>query len=102
VRGFPTMLFTGTDGQQVIVRGSKPYHDYETAILHLNTQAAKQAYDRSAGYLFEVYPSLTIREFAELAAYKREDAVSRLELLLLAGKLKKLSSKNGPLYYSYS
>lgn len=98
VRGFPTMIFVGSDHGQHIIRGSQPYHVYENEVLALDAEISKKEYDHSLIGLFNVYPTLTIREFAELAGVGRDEALHQLEAFVETGQLRKEPSKNGPLY----
>jgi len=98
VRGFPTMIFVGSDNQLNIIRGSKPYQVYEDVITELNAGIVKKEYDRSVGGLFREYPTLTIREFAELSGSGRNEALNLLKSSVESGKLQESPSKNGPIY----
>jgi putative protein-disulfide isomerase len=99
VRGFPTMIFIGSDHQQNFIRGSKSYQVYEDAVLALNAGLVKKEYDRSVERLFQAYPTLTVREFAELTGSARAEAETLLKSCVEAGKLQESQSKNGSLYH---
>ncbi|MFW0717581.1 hypothetical protein [Pedobacter sp. N23S346] len=88
----------GSDHGQHIIRGSQPYHIYENKVLALDAEISKKEYDHSLIGLFNVYPTLTIREFAELGAITRDRALHQLEAFVESGELQKEPSKNGPLY----
>lgn len=98
VRGFPTIFVTTAGGHSETVYGSKPYADYENAIERALPQVLKSAYAKDWKALFAVYPSLTVREFAELSEKSMEQAQAELEELTNAGSLAKHSTKNGALY----
>lgn len=99
VRGFPTMIFVGSDHQTNVIRGSQAYKVYEDAVLALSAGGVKKEYDRSVAGLFQQYPTLTVREFAELAGTARAEAAILLKTLAESGKLQESQSKNGPLYH---
>ncbi len=98
VRGFPTMYFENEAGATRVVYGSRPYADYETAIMALNDTLQKQAYDTSWETLFEVYHTLTAKEFAELSGVDRREAEDLLVQLSKKGLLKPFSTKNGAMW----
>ncbi|WP_439182144.1 DsbA family protein [Carboxylicivirga taeanensis] len=95
VRGFPTMFFENQAGATQMVYGSRPYADYEAALQALNSKLQKQAYDTSWEALFDIYHTLTAREFAELSGMDRREAEALLEQLSKQSILKQLSTKNG-------
>lgn len=98
VRGFPTLFFTFENGTTETVYGSKPYAFYETAVLKLNEKAVKRTYDRDWKALFAQFPTLTAREFAELALVARPDAEKQLNELAAQGLLTKLQTRNGSIW----
>lgn len=97
VRGFPTMFFVNSNGQET-VSGSKPYPFYETAVLKLMPQAEKYEYGKDWKSLFAKYRSLTAKEFAELSGTPRVAVEEILDDLAEQGVLKKLSTKNGAIW----
>lgn len=99
VRGFPSLFFFDKENNQEIVYGTKPYEVYENAILKLAPESIKNSYDTSEEFLFEIYNSMTIREFSELSSVSREDSNTKLQKLFDEKKLNKITSKNGSLYY---
>src|SRR5690606_2406478 len=50
VRGFPTLFFQDSEGNQETVYGSKPYAFFETAILKLHPEAPKNEYHKDWEY----------------------------------------------------
>jgi hypothetical protein len=98
VRGFPTMFFVDSSGNQERVYGSRPYSDYEHAISKLQPSATKYEYERDWKTLFSKYPTLTSREFSELSGTKRHEVDAYLQKLYEAGELDKLNTKNGVLW----
>ncbi|MDQ6478200.1 ClpXP adapter SpxH family protein [Dyadobacter sp. LHD-138] len=99
VRGFPTMIFVGSNQRQTIIRGSQPYRVYEDAVMALGVGTVKKEYDRSVDGLFAEYPTQTVREFAELSGNTRVEALILLRTLVESGELAESQSKNGPLYH---
>jgi predicted DsbA family dithiol-disulfide isomerase len=47
VRGFPSIFFTDEDNNRFLVYGSKPYGQYEQALLKLYPDAVKKSIDTS-------------------------------------------------------
>lgn len=98
VRGFPTIFFADSKGEQEKVYGSKPYGVYENAVLKLHPAAQKQTFDTSWEGLFSKFTTLTAREFAELSGTPRAEVDKILDKLVGEGVLKKLHTKNGSMY----
>lgn len=98
VRGFPTMFFVDDAGNKETVYGARPYAFYEMAILKLNPEATKSEYSKNWEALFALYPTLTAKEFSELSGTPRAESEQVLNTLSDAGKLEKLSTKNGSIW----
>lgn len=98
VRGFPTIYFADEEGNRLLVYGSKPYEKYRETLLQLYPEAKKQKIGTSLENLFNVYPTYTTREFAEINGKNMEQAENALKTLVSEGKIKKQESKNGPLW----
>lgn len=98
VRGFPTMFFTDTAGKTETVYGSKPYSDFENAILKLYPTISKNSYDRSPDYIFSKYHTLAVKEFSELTGMPRNESEKFLNDLTAKGTLEKLATKNGSIW----
>lgn len=98
IRGFPTMLFTNAAGQTERVYGSKPYIDFENALLKLYPTVLKTNYDKSWRAVFSKFNSLAAKEFAELTGIARNESDKILNDLTLQGKLEKLTTKNGAIW----
>lgn len=99
VRGFPTLFFTSAQAQTQVVYGSKPYADFEAAILHVLPGTLKMQYAKSWQDLFAKYGSLTAREYAELSDSPRANAEAFLDGLCKEKKLQKFSTKNGAIWF---
>ncbi|WP_034260455.1 DsbA family protein [Altibacter lentus] len=98
IRGFPTIIFIDEDGNEQLIYGSKPYTDYEMAIKKLLPTSKKNFYDDSLNNLMAHYPSLTVKEYAELSNINILVAKQTLESLSSKKQLKKTVTKNGNLY----
>lgn len=98
VRGFPTIFVTDGNDNRILVYGSRPYEQYEQALLQLLPTATKQQYDTAYASLFGRYSTLTTKEFAVLSGMKTTEAEAHLQQLLEQGKLGKYASKNGSLW----
>jgi len=98
VRGFPTVFFMDDSGETEVVYGSRPYAFYEMAILKLNPNADKREYSKNWETLFDLYPTLTAKEFSELSGTPRAESETFLNELSSKGSLEKLSTKNGSIW----
>jgi predicted DsbA family dithiol-disulfide isomerase len=98
VRGFPSIFVIDQNGNQEFIYGSKPYPVYEGALLKLDDTAEKNAYKTDWKSLFEVYPTLTAKEYAVLADKNREAAELELQELVDRRELTIVKTKNGNLY----
>lgn len=98
VRGFPTLFFTNKNGSSQTLYGFQPYNAFERLIMQLNPTVQKHDYGTNWEDLFLKYPTLTAREFAELSGVDRKKSESILNELVTAGKLDKLTTKNGSLW----
>jgi putative protein-disulfide isomerase len=98
VRGFPSIFFTDEDNNRFLVYGSKPYENYEQALLKLYPQAKPKEIDTSWENIFNHYPTHTTKEFANLTSSKKEEAEAILNDLYYQKKISKYSSKNGVLW----
>lgn len=99
VRGFPTLFFADGDGNKLTVYGSKPYASYENALLALYPEAKKKKIvSNSPLALFDHYPTLTVREYAELLDIPVSQATAILEKQTTEGYLSKKVIKTGALY----
>ncbi len=98
IRGFPTIIFIDEDGIEQKVYGARPYTDYEIAIQKLLPISKKTNYDTSLKNLFSLYPSLTVKEYAELADTNIIIAKQILDELHRTENLKRIETKNGNLY----
>ncbi|WP_460673848.1 ClpXP adapter SpxH family protein [Larkinella ripae] len=98
VRGFPSLFFVNDSGEQEFVYGFKPYGAYETALRKVHGSAQKMEIDPQWQDLFTHYPSLTAREYSELAGVSRQDSEATLQRLAEQGHLSQLRTKNGDLW----
>ena len=98
VRGFPTIFFIDNDDNQFKVYGSKPYEQYEQALLKLLPNAVKNSIPATTESIFERYDSVTTKEFALLRNKSMAEANTILEDLHQQQKLNKLEVKNGILW----
>jgi putative protein-disulfide isomerase len=98
VRGFPTLFFIDSLNNQQMVYGFKPYSIFEEAILKTFSSAAKNKYNTTWETLFQKYPTLTTREFSELANTTKAESESILQKLTTEEKLIKFITKNGTIW----
>ncbi|HNM25080.1 MAG TPA: ClpXP adapter SpxH family protein [Saprospiraceae bacterium] len=98
VRGFPTLFFTDSAQNRLVLYGVRPYEQFEQTLLTLYPAAQKKTYGHSPEQLFRYYPTLTTREYAVLADTGMKEAEMVLTQLLNNGQISRFSSKNGPLW----
>lgn len=99
VKGFPSFFFTSRNEKIEILYGARPYQDFENKIKSLHSEAKKIEYNKSFTFLFKEFHSLTIREFSELSEIKREKSETILNDLYKKKWLKKITTKNGSLFF---
>ncbi len=97
VRGFPTLISKG-DKTPVKLVGVRSYEAFEQLILQQVPGAQKTILDFNARTIFDVYPSLTAKEFAVLLNTTLERAKSKLRDLAEANLVTEIASKNGSLW----
>lgn len=98
VRGFPTLFVMDSIGNYDVLYGFKPYDSFEKSIHKIYPKAEKVSYTATWEFLFSQYPSLTVREFAELSNITLAQSEYKLNELVSLGKLSKLSTKNGDVW----
>jgi putative protein-disulfide isomerase len=98
VRSFPTLIFSDADQQRLVLKGVRPYEQFEQTLLALFPEAMKNGYNTTPNALFAQYPTLTTKEFAVLAGVSGEQAESTLKGLLEQKKLERFSTKNGVIW----
>lgn len=98
VRGFPTLFFVHPQGGEAKLYGSKPYKDFEAALKYLlpGVEASKGA--GTLQELMDVYPSLTLKEYAVISGNDQETALRQLDDFVRQGKALRQDSKNGPIW----
>lgn len=99
VGGFPTLIIVNKDGEERVIRGSKPYVVYEGAVVGLHETAQKKEYAKDLNSLLDIYPTLTAKEYSVLSGKERNDAEQELKELVNSGELNQTETKNGNLYY---
>ncbi len=98
VRSFPTLIFSDADQQKLVIKGARPYEQFEQTLKALYPQALKSVYDVSPMALFKLYPTLTTKEFSVLATLSKAQAEKTLTTLFEQKKLEQFSTKNGVLW----
>jgi putative protein-disulfide isomerase len=98
VRGFPSLLFSDSDGNRQVVYGVRPYEQFEQAVLKMFPAAVKQPYSKELEALLDIYPSLCIQELAVLADISYQSAENILLEKEKQGIVQRFRSKNGPLW----
>ncbi|MGV3599823.1 MAG: ClpXP adapter SpxH family protein [Dyadobacter fermentans] len=98
VRGFPTLFFVDGSGAHEKVYGFKPYQMFENAVAKMQSGAQKNWYSKNWQDLFNQFPTLTTKEFAELTGHAFEAADQQLHALQKEGFLKSFVTENGILW----
>lgn len=98
VRGFPSVFITDGAGKSEFIYGFRPYSNFESGLKKVYPGASKTEYKKDWESLFGSYPTLTTREFAELAEKSPEESEKELESLVQQGRVTKSDSKNGPVW----
>lgn len=98
VRGFPTMFFTNSNGEKVMVYGSKPYNVFENALKDVFPDATKSDFKKDWISIFTKYSSLTAKEFSELSGMSRNEVENYLDQKVHQGLLQKSVIKNGAIW----
>ncbi|MCP4520657.1 MAG: DsbA family protein [Cytophagales bacterium] len=98
VRGFPTLFIIDSSGNKNKIYGARPYSEIEKTLQQANSSLQKKEYSKDWQSIFDKYPTLTAREYSEIGNIERKSAESELNKLVNAGKLQKLTTKNGALW----
>ncbi|WP_420148383.1 ClpXP adapter SpxH family protein [Spirosoma sp.] len=98
VRGFPSIFIMDASGNQEFIYGVKPYDVLKNAIDKLYPEAQEKEYDKRWESLFNKYPTLTTREFAELSGLPIPQSEEILKGLSSQQKLTEYVTKNGSLW----
>lgn len=98
VPGFPTLVMMNDKGESIYLTGVKPYAEYVSAIRQLYPAVKAQSYDKSAEALFNRFPTLTLREYAELSQQTMGEAQKDLDQLYQKQLISPLKIKNGVLW----
>lgn len=98
VRGFPTLILSNKEGKTQTIYGFQKFESIETAMKQLVPSVIAKKYNRSPSGLFFVFPSLTVREFAELSEITIDAAQNKLDVLVAENKITKFPTKNGAIY----
>ncbi|MFT3737400.1 MAG: ClpXP adapter SpxH family protein [Breznakibacter sp.] len=98
VRGFPTLFVINNSGHKEYIYGFKPYSVFESTIAKVCPNAPRSNYSKNWEHLFKIYPTQTLREFAELSDLTPSQSEELLEKLVHEGELTKQIIKNGTLW----
>ena len=98
IRGFPTLLFFNSQGEEKRAYGSQPYATFE----QLLTSAAPQTLSRSAipsdENLFRLYPTWTAKEWSVVKEISYEKVISELTRYTDSGELQATTIETGTLW----
>ena len=98
VRSFPTLILNDSEQQRLVLKGVRPYEQFEQTLLALFPEATKTVYDATPEGLFNSYNTLTINEMSVLSGLNRVAAEQALHHLQEQKKIQEFPSKNGPIW----
>lgn len=98
VRGFPTLFFKNQAGQSEFVYGARPFKVYELILRKLNPEIQAKPYSKDWKSLFELFPTLTAKEFSVLAELSKTDSLALLNQLTEKGEITTFTTKNGNIW----
>lgn len=102
VRGFPTFIIKNEENKREVIYGFRSYEQMESTLLSVKPDLIKRTYAKDWKSLFTAYPTLTLREFSELAETGMQQAEQELERLTAEKKLDKFTCKNGSIWSMHS
>lgn len=98
VRGFPTIFFLDEEGNRFLVYGARQYAQYVEALLKLYPEAEKKVLDKNPESLFDVFPTITLKEFSELTEKNLSEAEAVLNSLQTQNVIDKFTARNGAIW----
>lgn len=98
VRGFPTIFFLDEEGNRFLVYGARQYAQYVEALLKLYPEAEKKVLDKHPESLFDVFPTITLKEFSELTEKNLSEAEAVLNSLQTQNVIDKFTARNGAIW----
>lgn len=98
VRGFPTMYFIDEYGSREVVYGSRPFEEYQRALLKFQPKAEAAEVSTDWKSLFALYDSYTALEFQTMSGLTRQETIDLLNELTAKGILNRTDTKNGDLW----
>ncbi len=101
VTSFPTIFFSYND-ETIKLTGYHPYNKYEEVIRQLIPNMEKSTYNKNPLALFEIFKTMSTKEFAFFTESTTQDAINTLNDLYLNDQIEKYISRNGPLWLSKS
>ena len=97
---FPTLFFSVSPENFVILKGFQPYEKFEEVLLELIPEIKKSSFHANPESLFAQFHNMTEKEFAFLSNNTRTESASMLQRLESEGKIEKKESKNGMIWIS--
>ena len=99
VTSFPTIFFSYKE-ERIKLTGYHPYNKYEEVIRQLIPNMEKHKYNKNPLALFEIFMTMSTKEFAFFTESSTQDAINTLNDLYLNDHIEKYVSRNGPLWLS--
>lgn len=98
VKIFPTLIMRNSIGDEKKIKGYNAYSVYEEELMKIFFKTKKRYYDKDGLDIFNSYPSLTTKEFAELKGISFKEAELLLHKYESKNKIKSYRVKNGSIW----
>ncbi len=99
VTSFPTIFFTYKD-ETIKLSGYQTYNKYEEVLKTLIPDMQKNTYNKNPLALFELFKTMSTKEFAFFTDITTQSAIDILNDLYINDHIDKYVSRNGPLWLS--
>ncbi len=100
IKGFPTLIFKNSEGQEISLVGYRKYEEYESAIDRLTAGGFTKMSTSSLEDFVKKYNRVTTVEVAEVFQFLPSEALTVLTVLEKKGVVKKISLRIGTIWES--
>ena len=98
IKIFPTLIMKNSLGDVKKIKGYNPYNIYEDELMKIYFKTKKRYYNKEGLDIFNIYPTLTTKEFAELKGVNYKEAELLLHKYENKNKIKSYKVKNGSIW----
>ncbi|RYD59198.1 MAG: DsbA family protein [Sphingobacteriales bacterium] len=98
VRGFPTLILTNKDGEQTMLRGSRPYKEFEAGITKLAPAAHRKPISTDRTAVLKKFKTITAKEYAVMFDISFAQAEKELKELEEKKVVSRYDTKNGAIW----